>query len=115
MNQEHTCPSDGEDQTQANRKKPILVTGLGLPTLLPEKAAIFEEGVERHRLLDHWHTHLFWGGRGRNSVRTQVWDSNYGTLLGLNFKAVLRPTRRLRVKERVQWAAEPLYWSPGLD
>lgn len=49
--------------TQANRKKAILVTGLGLPTLLPEKEAIFEEGLERYRLLDHRHTHLSWGGK----------------------------------------------------
>lgn len=52
--QEHTGPTVAEEiRTQANRKKPILGTGLGLPTLLPEKEAIFEEELERHRLLDH--------------------------------------------------------------
>lgn len=92
MNQEHTCPTATEETRLklTNRKTPILVTGLGLPTLLPEKEAIFEEGPERHRLLDHWHIHLSWGGRGRNSE--VVATAGLGRL---NFQAVLCPTRKL--------------------
>lgn len=79
----HLSHSDG-DQTQANRKKPILVTGLGLSTLLPEKEAIFEEGLERHRLSGHWHTSLSWGGRGRNSEAVAMAG------LGLKLRHIVR-------------------------